>query len=336
VKAARNDRDVYVWLHADGREQAHAEHMAERHAAGDLKAAWELACHLRDGEGVDADALEAVRWMARAAGVREPGDAPGTASPEGLPEAMRELATMLRGDTPGIAADPAAARAWLLHAVANGGADDPATQAQLGFALYEGVGGERDLEAGLRHYELAAQRGSAMALFNLGIAHKLGEHGERDLARAIDCFRRAEEAGDADAALQLGVTLRAHALALAEQGHAQADVDALHAEALYALQKLAQDDDKCLQGWACHELGLMRLQGQGAPRDAAAAERWLLTGAALDDCDDNRESQRPCIEALAGQLYGDPGSPLFDEAKARAWTQRLQALDAATTSGGPA
>jgi hypothetical protein len=64
----------------------------------------------------------------------------------------------------------------------------------------------------------------------------------------------------------------------------------------------------------------------------------LLTGAALDDCDDNRDSQGPCIEALAEQLYGDPDSPLFDEDKAREWTQRLEALpavDAATTSDEP-
>ncbi|MEZ2294657.1 WG repeat-containing protein [Variovorax sp. RCC_210] len=344
VKAARNDRDVYVWLHADGREQPHTEHMAARHAAGDMKAAYELACHLRDGEGVDADPREALRWMARAAGVREPGDAPTAASPEGLPEAMRELATMLRRDaadgagTADMGADAVMARAWLLHAVANGGADDAATQAQLGFALCEGVGGERDRAAGMRHYALAAERNSAMALFNLGIAHKVGEHdesGEPDLPSAIDYFRRAEAAGDADATLQLGGTLRAHALALAEQGHAHQEVNALHAEALYALQKLAEDDDKRLQGWACYELGLMRFRGQGAPRDADAAERWLLTGAALDDCDDNRESQGPCVEALAEELYGDPDSPLFDEAKARAWTQRLHALSGATTSGAP-
>jgi TPR repeat protein len=336
VKAARNDREVYVWLHADGREQSHTEHMAARHAAGDMRAAYELACHLRDGEGIEADPLEALRWMARAAGVREPGDAPATASPDGLPEAMRELATMLRRDTAGIGADAVTARAWLLRAIANGGADDPATQAQLGFALYEGLGGERDLEGGVRHYEVAAERNNAMALFNLGIAHKLGEPGEPDLVRAIGYFRRAEEAGDADATLQIGSTLRQHALALAEQGHAEAEVKALHAEAIYALQKLAEDDDKCLQGWACYELGLMRFRGQGAPHDANAAERWLLTGAALDDCDDNRDSQGPCIEALAEQLYGDPDSPLFDEDKAREWTQRLEALPtAATTSDEP-
>jgi TPR repeat protein len=343
VKAARNDRDVYVWLHADGREQAHAEYMAERHAAGDMQAAYALACHLRDGEGVDADPLEALRWMARAAGVREPRDAPSTASPGGLPEAMRELSAMLRSDSAGIGigadgdgdGDAVTARAWLLHALAHGGADDGATHAQLGFMLYEGLGGARDLAGGLRHYEAAAERGDTMALFNLGVAHKLGEPGEPDLVRAIGFFRRADEAGDADATLQLGSTLRQHAVALAGQGHSETEVNALHAEAIYALQKLAEDDDQCLQGWACYELGLMRLRGQGAPRDADAAERWLLAGAALDDCDENLESQRHCIEALAETLYGEAGSPLFDAGKARAWTGRLAALPAATTSDAP-
>ncbi|MDQ0015259.1 TPR repeat protein [Variovorax boronicumulans] len=335
VKAARNDTGLYVWLHADGREQAHTEHMAARHAAGDLRAAYELACHLRDGEGVEADPREALHWMARAAGVREPGDAPATASSEGLPVAMCELSKMLRWDTAGLGADAPLGRAWLLHAIAHGGADDAATQAQLGYMLCEGEGGERDLEGGVRHYELAAEKNNTMALYNLGLAHKLGEPGEPDLARAIGYFRRGHEAGDTAATMQLGRTLCLHAGALAEQGHGEAEVNALYAEALYARQKVAEDSTQREQGWACYELGWMRLRGQGVPEDAAAAERWLLTGAALDDCEENLESQRACIEVLAQTFYGDPDSPLFDEDKAREWTQRLLALPA-TTPDAPA
>jgi len=103
----------------------------------------------------------------------------------------------------------------------------------------------------------------------------------------------------------------------------------LYAEALYALQKVAEDGTQRQQGWACYELGWMRMQGQGAPEDAADAERWLLTGAALDDCEENLESQRACVESLAAQFYGDRESPLFDEDKAREWAQRLEALPAA-------
>ena len=331
VKAVRHDTGLYVWLHADGREQAHTEHMAARHAAGDLQAAYDLACHLRDGEGVEADPREALRWMARAAGVREPGDAPATASPDGLPVAMRELSKMLRWDTAGLGADPALGRAWLLHAIAHGGEDgaDAATHGHLGYMRCEGEGGERDLQGGMRHYELAAEQNNTMALYNLGLAHKLGEPGEPDLARAIGYFRRGHEAGDTSATMQLGRTLCLHAGALAEQDHAEAEVNVMYAEALYALQKVAEDSAKRQQGWACYELGWMRFQGQGAPEDAAAAERWLLTGAALDDCEENLESQRACTEVLAQTFYGDPDSPLFDEDKAREWTQRLEALPAA-------
>jgi len=329
VKAVRNDTGLYVWLHADGREQAHTEHMAARQAAGDLQAAYELACHLRDGEGVEADLHEALRWMARAAGVREPGDAPATASSEGLPVAMRELSVMLRWDKAGLGADAPLGRAWLLHAIAHGGEDDAATQAQLGYMLCEGEGGERDLEGGVRHYERAAEKNNTMALYNLGLARKLGEPGEPDLARAVGCFRRGHEAGDTSATMQLGRTLCLHAGALAEQGHAEAEVNVMYAEALYAMQKVAEDSTQRQQGWACYELGWMRFQGQGAPEDAAAAERWLLTGAALDDCEENLESQRACMEVLAEQFYGDPDSPLFDEDKAREWMQRLEALPTA-------
>jgi TPR repeat protein len=187
----------------------------------------------------------------------------------------------------------------------------------------------------VRHYELAAEKNDTMALYNLGLAHKLGEPGEPDLASAIGYFRRGHEAGDAGASLQLGRTLCLHAGALAEQGHGEAEVNVLYAEALYALQKVAEDNAKRQQGWACYELGWMRFQGQGAPEDAAAAERWLLTGAALDDCEENLESQRACMESLAQQFYGDSGSPLFDEDKAREWTQRLPALPA-TTPDAPA
>jgi uncharacterized protein len=335
VQAARNDTGLYVWLHADGREQPHAEYMAARHAAGDLRAAYELACHLRDGEGVERDPREALRWMARGAGVREPDDAPATASPHGLPAAMCELSKMLRWDTAGIGADAALARAWLLHAIAHGGADDDAAHAVLGYMLCEGQGGERDLERGVRHYELAAEKNNTMALFNLGVAHELGGLGEPDLERAIGYFRRGHEAGDASATLQLGRTLCRRAEALAEQGPGEAEVNVLYAEALYALQKLAQNDARRQQGWACYELGWMRFKGQGALQDAAAAERWLLTGAALDNCEEKLESQRACMKSLARSFYGDPESPLFDEDKAREWAQRLLALPA-TTSDAPA
>lgn len=336
VKAARNDRDVYVWLHADGREQDHAAHMAARHAAGDLRAAYELACHLRDGEGVPADAMQALQWMARAAGVHAPGDAPASASPGGLPEAMRELALMLRTDAAGRGADLAGARAWLVHAVAHGGADDAETRAQLGYMLFEGLGGERDPEAGVRHYEAAAERDNPMALFNLGLALRAGEQVAPDLARAADYFRRSDEAGDHDGTLQLGVTLCRQAVQAGEKdGDGAADAaqaKVLYAEAAYAFQKLAEDDDSRLQGWGCYELGMLRFHGHGAPPDAveaaeaAEAERWLLAGAALGDCEQNLESQRACVEDLAQVLYGDRESPLFDAHKAAEWAQRLQAL----------
>ncbi|MDZ4361480.1 MAG: tetratricopeptide repeat protein, partial [Variovorax sp.] len=202
--------------------------------------------------------------------------------------------------------------------------------------LCEGVGGERDPEGGMRHYERAAEQGDTMALFNLGLVHADGEHGQTDLARAIGYFRRGHEAGHDKATLQLGIALREHGAALAEQGHADTEVKALHAEALYALQKLAEDGTKRQQGWACYELGWMRFRGQGGPHDAAASERWLLTGAALDDCEENRESQGPCMRALVELFYGDPDSPRFDEDKAREWTQRVAALAAAAAPDQPA
>ncbi len=331
VKAARNDRDVYVWLHADGREQTHAAHMAARHAAGDLRAAYELACHLRDGEGIEADPLQALQWMARAAGVRTPGDAPASASAAGSPEAMRELALMLRRQgTEGMGGgtDLVRARAWLVHAVAHGGAEDADTQAQLGYMLCEGWGGERDAQAGVRHYEVAAERGSPMALFNLGLALRDGELVGLDLARAAGYFRRSDELGDDDGTLQLGVTLRRQAVQASEAGDA-AQATVLYAEAAYAFQKLAEDDDSRLQGWGCYELGMLRFHGHGAPRHVIEAERWLLAGAALADCEQNLESQRACVEDLAQVLYGDRESPLFDAHKAAEWAQRLLALPGA-------
>jgi hypothetical protein len=206
------------------REQSHTEHMAARHAAGDMRAAYELACHLRDGEGIDADPLEALRWMARAAGVASPATHPRPHRPTACPRPCASWRRCCAG-TRRASASPMRSRRAVTVVVAvplrTAARTMPATQAQLGFALYEGLGGERDLEGGVRHYEVAAERNNAMALFNLGIAHKLGEPGDPDLVRAIGYFRRAEEAGDADATLQIGSTLRQHALALAEQGHAR-------------------------------------------------------------------------------------------------------------------
>jgi TPR repeat protein len=325
IQAVRNDSGVYVWLYADGREQAHLDYMAARHAAGDLNAAYDLARHYRMGEGIGSDDDEARRWMARAAGLPDGASiaTPGLAHEQGLTSAMRELSLMLR-DGEGGEADHVAERAWLEEAIKRGGGDeDPRTHSQLAYVLFHGIGGAQDLQRGLHHYEIAAEANNVIALFNLGLTYKEGRNLPADPERALGYLRRAEAAGHAGAGYYLGSLLRETAENMESQDKTGADER--FSEAIYFLRKTAEqeDGDDDLASWACYELGLMYFNGQGGPEDIKQAETWLLRGAGDDSPVDPDSGRHVCIDLLTRRIYGDADSPLFDAGRAKAWAQRL-------------
>lgn len=341
VQAARYNDGLYVWLHADGRVQAHADYMQARVEAGCLAAAQTFALQLRDGEGVIADAQAARRWMAVAAGV--PSDVvsppsfwrrflrlhpqvplPAQAAPGGQPAAMRELALMLL-DGDGGEADPTAARAWLEHAVALSGGD-ARTHALLGYALCREGAAPADIARGVHHYEIAAAANDTMALYNLGLIHKVGTAGTIDAARAMDCFRRADGLGALNAAYFLGILLRTAAGAddATQTAKESNSGKTLIRQAAYYLQKAAAQEEGTLQAWACYALGDMARVGEDEAVDIELAQRWFIQGAE-SPINGDADGHHACMEALATVVYGDPDSALYNEALARQWRERRQA-----------
>lgn len=74
----------------------------------------------------------------------------------------------------------------------------------LGFALANARGVERDFNESNRWYRRAAARGNSRAMNNLGFAYERGRGVEKDFAEAVRWYRRGAEAGSLVAANNLG------------------------------------------------------------------------------------------------------------------------------------
>ena len=74
----------------------------------------------------------------------------------------------------------------------------------LGYLHRHGCGGPVDGAKAVAYFREAADLGSALGVFNLGVSADVGEGGPRDEAAAVACYRRAHELGCADATCALG------------------------------------------------------------------------------------------------------------------------------------
>ena len=341
VQALRNEDWLFVWLHADGRIESHAEYLSRCYEqTQDLKSAWILGRALRDGDGVKQDLAQARHWLWIATGAdlvpadaakpsvwrkligslvdgdRAAGATPGpseSARPRDV-HAMHALALMLQHGEGG-PEQPETARAWLEFALTHGGAENGAVLGELGYLVCEGIGGPVDLPRGQALYERAIEHDSKIALHNLAIAYQYGTGVEPDLDRALGYFRRAERLGDAGCAYHVGHVLAAQAAAL--KGAARRK---RLSEALYALSPLIDSDaEHC--DYACGEYARICLDRDAKEYDPAKAEEVLLRGA--------RRDHLWCIELLIDEVYGKPESGRADAEQAAYWTARKAELEAA-------
>jgi TPR repeat protein len=341
VPAANADGGEHVWLHADGTVQSVRAHLESRYRLGDLAAAWQLARRLRHGDGMAQDQMLARRWMERAAGLRDAAPAlpaakppalaairswlqpvrpvapasplPQNAAPGGLPGAMHDLADMLLHGQGG-QEDPAAARAWLEHALAH--ATEPERDGiavLLGFLLYEGLGGTPHPQRAVALWQQAAGRHDATAHYNLGIAHANDRIGPPDPGKALAHFRQADALGHAGAAYEAGKMLLRTKEAAADEGGPSRQ----RAQAVHFLQKAADDEHSSTWADACQVLASLHLRGDGMARNEEEAERWLLRGAHAD--------HPGCLNDLLVFLYAEPKSRLYSPEKADAWLKRRSA-----------
>jgi TPR repeat protein len=205
-----------------------------------------------------------------------------------------------------------------------------------GVAYAKGFGVTQDLDLANHYYRLGAQRGSAMAINNLGYHYEDGNRGlAQDLGRALDCYRRAAELGAEIAQYNLGqaykygkfgltpdlVRAAAYYRAAARAGHVDATVswgDCLekglgvavnHAKAM-AQYRRAMNMGSARAVWRC---GLLYELGLGVEQDFGQAARYYAEAA-----------QHGCIGAqrCLGNMYRWGRGVDRDPALASLWLER--------------
>jgi len=148
-----------------------------------------------NGQGVQQDYAEAVKWYRLAA---EQGDA----------DAQYNLGLMYRKGQ-GVPQDDAEAVKWYRLAAAQGYAD---AQFNLGAMYFDGRGVPQDDAEAVKWYRLAAAQGYAEAQVNLGVMYEHGVGVPQDYAEAVKWYRLAADQGNADARSKLD-----HAIAQIER-----------------------------------------------------------------------------------------------------------------------
>jgi len=234
--------------------------------ASDDPAAWvALGNAYRQGQGVEADEVEAFTWYEKAAKA-------------GHFQGQYSLGVMYDQGLGTRQSDKEALR-WYL-AAAKGG--DAPSQFNLANMIRDGRGCPADAKVAEQWYLKAAAQGEAAALFCLGALYETGH--DRD--RAVDFYRQAAAKGVAEAQFNLGNMLRTSDgdaamdfyTQASEQGLVAAQVnlglmlqDVDPATATYWLRRAAQSGNSM----AMLNLAAMYLEGHGVEKDEIEAHLWL-------------------------------------------------------------
>jgi TPR repeat protein len=180
-------------------------------------------------------------------------------------------------------------------------AGEPDALNALANAFANGAGVPQNLTEAVRLYELAAAKGHAPALFNLGMMSELGRGLPADLGAAFKRYLRAAELGFAPAQFNVG-NMYANGLGVKadffeaalwfRQAADRAIPEAQYNLALaYELGRGVAKDEAAAQKWyraaaeqgyarARYNLALMLEQGRGGPADAAEAMNLYRLAAA--------------------------------------------------------
>ena len=270
---------------------AQEDYETTRRAAeqGDAAAQRTLGVMYAEGQGVQQDDTEAVRWYRLAA---EQGDA----------AAQRNLGGMY-GAGQGVQQDYTEAVRWLRLAAEQG---DAAAQTGLGMMYAEGQGVQEDDTEAVRWFRLAAEQGDAMAQIFLGLFAATGIEGVAlDQAEADRWFRLAAEqdyalAQNSAAAptLALAAEFLVVAATMYETGVGVAQDDA---EAVRWFRLAAEQGDANAQ----FNLGLRHADGRGVPQDDVEAVRWYRLAADQGNADAKKN-----LELMYANGLGVPDTTL--------------------------
>lgn len=269
-------------------------------AAGCAEAQFRLGGSFDRGDGVLANALDAVRWY-RAAAEQGHADAQarlaelcfhGSAQTPGTAPTAAVLNTLYPNGV-GLDRDVGEAVRWARVAAERGVAS---AQALLGCILSNGVDRAPDYGEARHWYERAAEQGHAGGQLGLGTLLAGGYLGPPDPAGAAVWFARAGAGGEKAAFYFLGL-IHARGLGGPQDFAKAADCFREAAEAGMAAAQRA--------------LGTLTLHGQGIPADRTNGESWLRRAALQGDAD--------AMVAL-GDLHGsDTGGVPSNPGEAAGW-----------------
>lgn len=212
---------------------------------GDAKAQADLGVKYLFGDGVPADANEAVKWFRKsveqenASGFYWLGYAHYIG--RGVPKSMED------------------ARQLFLKAAEGGSIGG---QYLLGMMCYKGEGAEKDLKEAVKWLEAAAEQENTMSHYQLGLMRYNGNGVEKDLKKAYDHFQFAAERGDAKANYWVWRML--------SKGEG---TDKDEAEAAKIFERSRAND---LVGY---QIGKMLFDGEDLPQDCDEAVKWIRNAA---------------------------------------------------------
>jgi len=166
------------------------ESLRKKAEAGDASSQCALGVCYDNGEGIEKDTVEAVKWYRKAA---EQGNA----------KAQYVLGVCYYNGE-GIEKHLVEAAKWMRKAAEQG---DAKAQCSLGNFYYKGDGVEKDAVDSAKWYRKAADQGDAMAQGSLGVCYEKGNGVEKDSNEAVKWYRKAADQGLAQAQFALGVHL---------------------------------------------------------------------------------------------------------------------------------
>ena len=259
------------------------ENLRQSAEQGDAEAQNKLGMMYANGQGVEKDAREAVRWYQRAAdqglataqvnlgwmydtgeGVekndREAAQWYRRAADQGDAKAQFNLGVMYANGE-GVEKNDREAAQWYRRAADQGDAD---AQFNLGLMYDTGIGVEKDAREAAQWYRRAADQGFTKAQFNLGVMYANGEGVEKNDREAAQWYRRAADQGFTKAQFNLGV--------MYANGEG---VEKNDREAAQWYRRAADQGDADAQ----NNLGVMYDNGIGVEKDAREAAQWYRRAA---------------------------------------------------------
>lgn len=147
----------------------------------------------------------------------------------------------------------------------------------------------------MKWYRKAADRGSSVAAFYLGVKYNNGDGVAQDKAEALHWYRKAAELGEETAQFNLGVMYR--------------DGDGVEKDAKEAFQWFQKSAEQGYASAQC-EVGIAYLKGLGVLQDPQQAAEWFFKAA---------KQAENLAQARLGLLYMDAANTPTNRIEAHKW-----------------